>query len=103
MNKFRITLATPAVGATDMNVTAWTEDEARSKAVQNAVDLHWGTHDDIGVLVIDELGEPSYYCKHGIYVGHPWGPDHLCGYCEDGFCEHRVHPDLTCAQCGTDS
>jgi hypothetical protein len=28
---------------------------------------------------------PSWqYCKHGTFVGHPWGPDHICGKCEDG-------------------
>lgn len=25
-----------------------------------------------------------YYCKHGTYIGDPYGPDHLCGYCESG-------------------
>lgn len=24
------------------------------------------------------------YCKHGTYIGSWWGPDYLCGYCEDG-------------------
>ena len=24
------------------------------------------------------------HCKHGVYVGHPGGPDYMCGYCEDG-------------------
>jgi len=24
------------------------------------------------------------YCKHGTNVGDPYGPDYLCGYCEDG-------------------
>ncbi len=24
------------------------------------------------------------HCKHGTYVGHPGGPDYMCGYCEDG-------------------
>tara|TARA_R100000700_G_scaffold33891_1_gene41777 strand:- start:450 stop:878 length:429 start_codon:yes stop_codon:yes gene_type:complete len=23
------------------------------------------------------------YCKHGTNVGDPYGPDYLCGYCED--------------------
>lgn len=24
------------------------------------------------------------YCKHGGYVGDPYGPDYMCGTCEDG-------------------
>lgn len=25
-----------------------------------------------------------HYCKHGAYVGDPYGPDYMCGPCEDG-------------------
>lgn len=25
----------------------------------------------------------DYYCKHGTYVGDPYGPDYMCGMCED--------------------
>mgnify|MGYP003151441840 CR=1 FL=1 len=41
----------------------------------------------------DVTGEPSGYrdpdnandrrCKHGTFLGHEWGPDYLCGPCED--------------------
>jgi hypothetical protein len=24
------------------------------------------------------------YCKHGVYIGDPYGPDYMCGRCEDG-------------------
>ena len=24
------------------------------------------------------------YCKHGTFIGDPYGPDYLCGKCEDG-------------------
>jgi hypothetical protein len=24
------------------------------------------------------------YCRHGIFVGDPYGPDYMCGWCEDG-------------------
>lgn len=24
------------------------------------------------------------YCRHGRYVGNPWGADYMCGYCESG-------------------
>lgn len=26
--------------------------------------------------------EASLYCKHGTYIGDPFGPDYLCGRCE---------------------
>ncbi len=32
----------------------------------------------------DHGNRPVGYCKHGTYVGHPWGPDYLCGMCENG-------------------
>lgn len=28
--------------------------------------------------------EYGNYCKHGVYVGTPGGPDYMCGYCESG-------------------
>lgn len=24
------------------------------------------------------------FCKHGTFIGDPYGPDYLCGWCEDG-------------------
>lgn len=24
------------------------------------------------------------YCKHGTYLGNPYGADHICGRCENG-------------------
>lgn len=29
-------------------------------------------------------GYDPHYCKHGNYVGTWWGPDYMCGPCEDG-------------------
>jgi hypothetical protein len=26
----------------------------------------------------------SYYCRHGVFIGDPYGPDYLCGACESG-------------------
>lgn len=26
----------------------------------------------------------SVFCQHGTYIGDPGGPDHMCGWCEDG-------------------
>ncbi len=30
----------------------------------------------------EERYRASLYCKHGTYVGDPYGPDYLCGACE---------------------
>lgn len=30
------------------------------------------------------------YCKHGTYIGNPYGADYLCGYCEDGTTIHEM-------------
>jgi hypothetical protein len=27
---------------------------------------------------------PGDLCKHGRFVGDPYGPDYICGECEDG-------------------
>jgi hypothetical protein len=38
----------------------------------------------------EELGydadhqDDSQYCEHGKFIGSWWGPDYLCGWCEDG-------------------
>jgi hypothetical protein len=38
----------------------------------------------------EELGydadhqDNSQYCQHGTFIGSWWGPDYLCGWCEDG-------------------
>jgi hypothetical protein len=26
----------------------------------------------------------SNYCKHGTFIGNPYGADYMCGWCEDG-------------------
>jgi predicted alpha/beta hydrolase len=45
-------------------------------------------HDDFmdavqhGVLTQKEIDRR--YCRHGTYVGDPFGPDYLCGACEMG-------------------
>lgn len=38
----------------------------------------------------EELGydadhsDARQYCEHGTWIGSWWGPDYLCGYCEEG-------------------
>jgi len=31
-----------------------------------------------------DYSDPRQYCKHGNFIGSWWGPDILCGDCEDG-------------------
>lgn len=29
-----------------------------------------------------------FYCQHGTFVGSAYGPDYLCGWCEDGISDY---------------
>ena len=31
-----------------------------------------------------DTSDASQYCVHGTFIGSWWGPDYLCGWCEDG-------------------
>lgn len=31
-----------------------------------------------------DTNDESQYCKHGTFIGSWWGPDYMCGLCEDG-------------------
>lgn len=31
-----------------------------------------------------DLNEPDYRCKHGTFIGNPYGADYMCGRCEMG-------------------
>lgn len=31
-----------------------------------------------------DLDNPSYYCRHGTFIGNPYGADYMCGWCEMG-------------------
>lgn len=31
-----------------------------------------------------DQSDESQYCEHGTFIGSWWGPDLLCGWCEDG-------------------
>lgn len=39
-----------------------------------------------------DQSDPRQHCKHGTFIGSWWGPDILCGPCEDG------SPDITIRQ-----
>jgi len=43
------------------------------------LDWEGGTLEESG-----KLEEPDYRCPHGVYTGDPYGPDFMCGFCEDG-------------------
>lgn len=32
----------------------------------------------------EDPNDSRQYCKHGTFIGSWWGPDYLCGWCEDG-------------------
>ena len=32
----------------------------------------------------EDLSDPHQRCMHGTFIGTPWGPDYICGPCEDG-------------------
>lgn len=44
--------------------------------------------DEADALIAELDDEPDFsdhtHCRHGVFVGDPYGPDYLCGYCEDG-------------------
>lgn len=31
------------------------------------------------------MSNRSNYCKHGTYIGDPYGPDYMCHWCEMGY------------------
>lgn len=34
------------------------------------------------------------WCRHGTYIGDPYGPDYLCGYCEDNWSDEEFEAML---------
>lgn len=42
----------------------------------------------------------SQYCEHGTFIGSHWGPDLMCGWCEDGvsLSEYRQAMERQAAQ-----
>lgn len=32
----------------------------------------------------DDLLHDSNYCRHGQFIGNPYGADYMCGWCESG-------------------
>jgi len=32
----------------------------------------------------EDYADDRFYCKHGTFIGNPFGGDYLCSWCEDG-------------------
>tara|TARA_Y100001949_G_scaffold162077_1_gene154904 strand:- start:76 stop:552 length:477 start_codon:yes stop_codon:yes gene_type:complete len=48
-------------------------------------------YDEYGELPYDgDLSDPSQRCEHGTFTGSWWGPDYMCGMCEDGVSQEDV-------------
>lgn len=41
----------------------------------------------------EDLYNPDFRCKHGTFIGNPYGADYMCFYCEMGFsdAEYQAH------------
>ena len=37
------------------------------------------------------MSNRSNYCKHGTYIGDPYGPDYMCHWCEMGYEPPELH------------
>lgn len=37
---------------------------------------------------------PDFHCKHGTFVGNPYGGDYICQACEDGEPAYKKYKDL---------
>lgn len=43
-----------------------------------------GNHTPEGDYIEQDLNDRSNYCKHGTFIGNPYGGDYLCHWCELG-------------------
>lgn len=43
-----------------------------------------GNHTPEGDYIEQDLNDQSNYCKHGTFVGNPYGGDYMCHWCELG-------------------
>jgi hypothetical protein len=41
-----------------------------------------------------DRNDSSQYCQHGKFIGSWWGPDILCGWCEDGISVEEMRASL---------
>jgi hypothetical protein len=41
-------------------------------------------HTPEGDYIEQDTADESNYCKHGNFIGNPYGGDYLCHYCEMG-------------------
>lgn len=43
-----------------------------------------GNHTPEGDFIEQDTANPHNYCKHGTFIGNPFGGDYLCHWCELG-------------------
>lgn len=41
-----------------------------------------------------DLEEPDYYCRHGRFIGNPYGADYMCFYCEMGYSDEEYAEEI---------
>lgn len=39
----------------------------------------------------EDLNDERQRCPHGTFIGSWWGPDYICGYCEDGISVEEMY------------
>ena len=54
------------------------------------VELEDGTEDPRYLEYDGDLQDDDQRCEHGKFIGSWWGPDILCGYCEDGISQKEL-------------
>ncbi len=42
----------------------------------------------------EDLLHEQNYCKHGTFIGNPYGADYMCGWCEDGVSDQEYEEHL---------
>ena len=52
-------------------------------------DWEGGTLEESG-----KLENPDYRCRHGVFIGDPYGPDYMCHYCEMGITDEEYEAEL---------
>lgn len=58
------------------------------------VELEDGTEDPRYLEYDGDLCDDDQRCEHGIFIGSSWGPDILCGYCEEGISAEEMERSI---------
>lgn len=43
----------------------------------------------LGLLSYDDT-----HCRHGVFIGHPYGPDYMCFWCEMGVSDEEYEAEM---------